>query len=512
MPSVDDLLPRYTRAQFTECVVDRTDLPIEDPEKFALAFGVLAFWDDQWPPQGKRFDFLTKDRVKLTKSHVLAITDSWMTAAEARTMLAGDPLYRNPAVPKGKAMVAAKGVWSGPVLVGQDEHPWHGCMPRYGFCYWVAEKWATSEAIRTWLGREGFEKMVEAVRKTLGVDLDKHVEHLGNLLVTFPETRVRMSISGGKAFERAGFELDQRTEPPTTWPVMVRAYRNNNFIGAKLVRVLPGLHVVDFGTEYDRLIMEVLDPESGDVIYRTGGHLLRHIGLTTQLTSAEIDATFNIHDPDGKPAKKPVRVKASFGHAVEAVTGEKDAPWIERPRLAALRAPTLHKVHLFRGGQDERERAMKVLEDFVQTRSAGYMKIWDPYFGPEDAAQWITRIFDRSLPIKVLTSIEPTPAEAGFRPPGFKKSAKQWKREKLTQVLGTIRQRGDLGLGFSNVTCRVHNRSHDRFVITRDATLILGCSFNQIGQVVSTMLEVRAPEIEECFDHCWDEAGPGSEL
>ena len=35
---------------------------------------------------------------------------------------------------------------------------------------------------------------------------------------------------------------------------------------------------------------------------------------------------------------------------------------------------------------------------------------------------------------------------------------------------------------------------------------------NQIGQVVSMLMEVRAPEIEEAFDSCWDSAGQESEL
>ena len=46
---------------------------------------------------------------------------------------------------------------------------------------------------------------------------------------------------------------------------------------------------------------------------------------------------------------------------------------------------------------------------------------------------------------------------------------------------------------------------HDRFIITNDRCWQLGCSFNQIGDVMSTIVEFPYPAlIEREFDRAWD--------
>lgn len=513
MPTLDELFGRYTTAQFTECVLLRNNRGLDAPDHRVMAFAVLAFWDDDGPSKPHGFEYLTDKLRFITPDHKLIIADSWLTVEEAKTIATSTNSYLNPAAPPPGGPVACPGTWSGAVLVGHDEHSLHNCLPRHSYTYWVFEKWAANDALRDELGLDGFAKLCAAVRAILGVDLERHRDRVGNLLVTFPETRLHLSITAGKAWTRVGFELEQKRGDPMQWPVVVRAYRNGELIGSRLLNVSSGLHVVDFGSEHDQAFCEVMDPGTGEVILRTGGRWLRHIGVTMPMAMAKADVSFSIERPDGRQPKTPVRVDTTYGHLVETLTGGPDSPWIARPRQMDQLKPSLTRLHVFHGGDEERQRAMQFLDDFLHNRVKRYLKIWDPYFGPDDAAQWLSRVFDCSIPIRVLTSGDPTPEEDDCAKREGS-SAKKWKRRNLAQVLGVIRGRRGEGLGFNDVVCRAPspNQFHDRFLITKDTALVLGCSFNQIGQVVSTLMEVRAPELEEAFDRHWCAAGQESEL
>jgi len=80
------------------------------------------------------------------------------------------------------------------------------------------------------------------------------------------------------------------------------------------------------------------------------------------------------------------------------------------------------------------------------------------------------------------------------------------KKQQLSVVLNALRKPKEGVGGLAALKCRVGAEMfHDRFIITRGRCWQLGCSFNQIGEVMSTIVEFPYPAlIEKEFDRAWD--------
>jgi hypothetical protein len=79
------------------------------------------------------------------------------------------------------------------------------------------------------------------------------------------------------------------------------------------------------------------------------------------------------------------------------------------------------------------------------------------------------------------------------------------KKEQLRLALDALREPKPGAQGLTDLKCHVGGEMfHDRFIITRDRCWQLGCSFNQIGEVMSTIVEFPYPAlIESEFDRAW---------
>jgi hypothetical protein len=262
-----------------------------------------------------------------------------------------------------------------------------------------------------------------------------------------------------------------------------------------MVELDRALTVVEAGaTDFEDI--ELYDLRSGLLLDRHAGTPMTGMSMTLHNGEA-VSFDVVLHDELGQSAGAPIHIETRWGPTFEAGSDSRDK-WERTQRQAALleeQRRLLHSGRLFfySGGAGERERALRDVRQLIRMHAKRTLWVWDPYFGGRDALEFLPHVLDPSIEVRVLTSL--TRIDGSTR-----KLAEGQLREAVT-ALGLPRGRGP---GMTNVEVGVGSGFHDRFLITDVACWQLGASFNQLGNVYSTIVEFPyADLVVQAFARVW---------
>lgn len=536
-PSLDHRLaavvPAYGSAELLTCGLIRTKKAKTDPDWATNGFSILRFQRASFS-KGAQLQFITTRPERLPSSdHQLMVTRSELSVSEALAFLNFRDSFSNPRVRTSTPPIESPGAWMGPEFVGREEHRAR-TLAGIGESFWLVECWRTGKELEDEIGTDGVSWLCARVRELIAINLDDRRERLGNFLIVMPEYRYRMRVWWPQRV-KLGIEVRAIADGSTDFLAMVRASRHGCLISSECRRVASGLHVFDVPEFVDHREIELYDAASGIILDRDAGTPMRSAVLIGHMHQMSVDLNFTFSD--GRP---PIRAQTMWGTTMRTEAGLGHTSWeleladvLERERRERLREEK--RVIVYRGSAQERLDAIEDIRNILRTRIEGYLKIWDPYFGVREAVEFLPFVVDPSTPISVLTSVEPTSAERHVDRSASstlskvleqtRARIKPWlprslrrrftqpvplrirKKQQLGVVLKTLRQPGGGVGGLSALKCRVGGGMfHDRFIITHDRAWQLGCSFNQMGEVMSTIVEFPYPGlIEREFNRAWEQ-------
>lgn len=519
----------YKGAELLTCALIRTNKAKKEVGWAVNAFSVLRFHDN--PSLVPHFEFITPKPERLPSgTHQLMISLSRLTVDEAISFARFSGGFRNPRVPESTPPIEAPGIWLAPEFVGRDEHRVRALVgvPE---SFMLHECWRTGQEIEDEIGADGVQRICRRINELTEVDLSLRKERLGNFIITMPAVRHRMRVWLPRK-TKLGIELRTLPLGPERFLLLVRSSRHGSLLASHHRNVREGLHIFDVPEFADHREIELYDADNGHIIDREAGSPLRSIEFTTHQRHTPVDIAVTF--ADGSP---PVHAKTMWGTTRRTEVGSSPEPWEreladvrERERRERLRETK--DIIVYRGSEAERQQAIVNIREILGSSRSRYFKIWDPYFSAREAVEFLPFVTDPTTPIQILTSLELTPNEKHQRQTprpsrrffcegakkitgrspisrikGAAKSSpiRQRKKVQLGQALSMLRNPRPGITGLSALQCRVGAEMfHDRFIITDQDCWQLGCSLNQIGNVMSTIVKFPHPSlIEREFDRSW---------
>lgn len=156
---------------------------------------------------------------------------------------------------------------------------------------------------------------------------------------------------------------------------------------------------------------------------------------------------------------------------------------------ADVGAPRKRKIHALEMG--ERERARRLVRNWLEKNCNGYLTICDPFF-TLDGIEWLL-----SVPIDCIVTIVTCDRELGSC---FDADARTRLQEELRHRWSQISQHRMPQLTLFVVNKAEEGTFHDRALATRNAVLVLGQSLEGLGNQIATLTELYDQEAEEFED------------
>jgi len=407
-PRIAALSESYGSAQLLTCGLIRTNKSKQAPDWGVNALSVLQFLPTPCT-SAPNIAHITKHLENSPKGkHRLFVSRSELLVPEALALCWFKGGFVDPRAGGRAPPLESPGIWIGPEFVGQEEHRARGCIPRTEST-WLLECWRTSDDLEDELGYSGTEWLCSRILKLTGINLNGRRERLGNFLVAMPELCHRMRVWWSQT-GRVGVEIRTVQDGPGQFVLMVRASRDDCLVIAEQRTVGAGYHVFNLPHTVEHRAVELYDANTGTIVGRDAGTQMRSIQLTGNIATTSIDMTFTFQDNG-----PPIRAQTWWGTTMRSQAGSHE-PW--ELKLAEARARQRReelrenkRLHVYRGNAGEREKAVSDIRKILNTCIIEYVKIWDPYFGARDAAEFLPFVFDPSTKIEVLTSVEPAPNE-----------------------------------------------------------------------------------------------------
>lgn len=529
----NSLLSSYRSAELTTCFLMRMGRDASAPDSLLNAYTILIFSPN--PVPSERFNYLT-DKSKRENSpsgkHRFVATRSFLDVSEATKIAECDGSFMDPQADGGPRPIAIPGVWKPLQFVGKEDAIEHACLPYISASFHLRERWQPTEALQDEVEAKGMEWLTAKIKTYLGLDLSQQTYRLGNLLVVYPENRAWTQVTTSREQERIGVEIRSKDPSLTEFALLLRASRGDDapFFSA-YHEVPPGLHVFPFPRSYGRRDIELYDRRTGCLLDRDRGDVVRSIHIDMHIVTAKVNGQLRM--PDGEEIqvntewsqKSPIVINTTSEWEME-----QRLELLHREQESALRSK---RLLVYTGGSEERNRAVSDIKSILHEKVDTYLKLWDPYFTCKDAARFLLFVSDPATQIRILTGLRipdqekslPSAPVSDDRPIGAEVatlnveetkqknllSPKAVAKDELRHTLDALHRLGTGKRGLQNIACKIGGSAfHDRFLITKGKCWQLGCSFNQIGAVTSTIVEFPYPLlIEQLFDEAW---GKASEL
>jgi hypothetical protein len=409
------------------------------------------------------------------------------------------------------------GEWIPARPVGGDAPHDRGVLPWFPGLVWLTEREFKAPGAAAKLGERGTTDVLSKLKADLGVDLSAVPERLGAFLVVWPETRLRVDVTGSKLGTRIGVRTATGSLDPADLTLTVQGFNGGDLIGAQVITAPAPFVWMDFPIPVDQYKAQILHRTDG-MIYSDGGPFLRnmHFKLET-MTSDRRSLIVQPRTAEGEAVGPPAQISAAFGVPTSIATGNVE-PWELRRRAARDRRSREELIdsgtlRIFRGGADSRSQAVTYLRALVGEHHDGPLRIWDEYFSGVDLLLLLGSLKRVGTPVHILSG-----------------ESKAWEHaEKRLTYGGALeeeRERAwrpsilDVARGFDHAvvpTRRKHGiehrrggNFHDRFLITDAACYQLGSSINSLGKAFSTVM--RLPDrhlVLAEFMRAWESADVG---
>jgi hypothetical protein len=515
--ALQPLMDACHAAELTVCALIRVGREQNAPGWAVNVFSVLRYKADPLPGGARAPRYLTeRPESSPDGNHKLFVVQTDLSLTEASGLCSFSGFFVDPRAPPEFGGIASPGAWVGPLFVERYEETVRACLPPTERSIWLKERWQPRGELQKEIGPNAVAWVQARVKSVLGVSLAVRRERLGNFLVVLPEERVRMRTQPSQTKDLIGVDIQYDPSGPKEVLIVARGSRDRRAVSAAARKVGPGLHVLPMQSSIDYREIELYDAETGLILDRDAGVPFRDIGIGLNLVTTRLDVRANFVRPDGTPDGEPVHVQTDWGVGHPMRVGSRpeweeilDEVRAEEQREALRMAG---QFFVYRGEAGDRQRAVEDIRGLLHTEVSDFVKVWDPYFGHRDAFEFLFYVAEPTTPIKVLTSMDSGEDEkAGYR--ASKQAAGEagttpladWKRQQIARVLKTLREPRQGAPGLTELEIRAGGAAfHDRFIITSGRCWQLGCSFNQIGNVMSTIVQFPYPAmIEREFDQAW---------
>ena len=422
----------------------------------------------------------------------------------------------------------APGEWTVPRFWGRGDTARPRWLPVLHEAVWTVERFAP-----TWpqpvldrdLSERARARLAARLRDLLGVSIP--AEHWGAVVLVVPDARVWTVAAGAPQGPRLGVEILARSPAaPKEFIVTARTRRSGVIESSRTCVVAQGRHALPFPDLYEEMEVEISDASSGLPVDRHAGTIMRQLGFSMDISvgaPARIVADFVV---------RPRTIELAFVERQQSTIGSHEA-WekrltVEARRRAVAAMRDSGQVAFYAGSvgstpKEDRERALADVRRIVRG-AATKVWIWDKYFGARDVLDFLTAVADRKTDVRIMTSRE----IAGRKRPA---TCSGIVRGTLQKIIRRIRRtsepepaqitdlrravewlRAPPGLpggGLRHLEVRFGPKApaHDRFLLTDDRCVLLGCSLNHIGSVCSTILDFPDREaVAAAFETAWDNA------
>jgi hypothetical protein len=483
LPTVDvglqPLLVACRSAELTVAGLRRVGREKSAPGWAVNAFSVLHFTTDPLPDGERKPTYLTtRPESSPDGKHQLFVVQTPLAVQEALPLCEFGDQFVDPRAPASHGPIDSPGAWVGPAFVERYEDTVRSCVPPIDRAFWLKEHWQPPEALQAEIDDKGLGWLQARLQALLGISLATRRERLGNFLAVLPEYRIRMRTRPSQTKELIGVEVvDSAPDAPRDLLLVARGSRDRHVQSAVARLVRRGLHVLPMNSAIDYREVELYDATSGLILDREAGVPLREMVAAVNLVTTRLDVTILLTRPDGTPDGEPVRVQTDWSASQPIRVGGR-ARWEERlqavrneEQLEQLRANG--HFFMYRGDRNDRKQAVEDIRRILHTRLMGIVKIWDPYFGHRDAAEFLFYVAAPTTPIQVLTSLHPTDDETSNHravrddPNRVSQPLADWKREQMSRVLRVLREPRQGTPGLTQLEVRSGGVAfHDRFILT----------------------------------------------
>jgi hypothetical protein len=486
------LLDLCTHAELISAVLLKKGDPIRN------VFSVLTFTRQSvTPPAAPASTFLTPPPPKTVPGTVFQLAVA-RTSCASIDALCAVPWQQKFTEPGMKKQVVCEGDWADPVFCGDEDSRLRRLLPDVGRAFWALHCTPSVDHLSELVGERGNAWVLDEIGQALGRSLASKAEYASGFFVVVPEYRARITVQRG---DKGRIGIEYHRELGQVRPVAyARSSRNDEFCSATAIELKAPLTVLDVGVSHYQEV-ELHDLDSGMIMDRDAGAPFR--GGTFTLNQGErVAFDVTLDDAEGNPGA-PIHIETHWGHFQQAGWGEQDE-WEMNQRRAVILAEQrrLHRdglLFFYSGLPGERDKALADIRQLIRLHARTRLWVWDPYFGGRDALEFLPFVGDPSVPVQVLTSLRTPEGESDLPRLG---AAAQ-----LLEATDALAQPRANGPGMTDIAVKVGGGFHDRFLFTGTRCWQLGCSFNQIGKVYSTIVEFPyADLVVKAFEKEWKKA------
>ena len=373
-------------------------------------------------------------------------------------------------------------------------------LPRRPTALAVLSKYDTTEATRTWLTDRLLSRVVEHVRETLQIDLDRFQEQLGGLHLCFANPvlrRFERSVTADertllvRCFERAGCSVAGcELELSNEWPPVGNGFRLREIVTAPFF-------ALTMPAQPHQLRVRLFD-RNGRCIEDDSGVFLREVAIDLGIRSHR---RITYTSPAGR----------RDSYDVEAVSYESPRRQATRPRSplqhvdAALRARELDdlaasRVFLyFPGGDASRREALAIVRELAGG-ARDRCDVVDPYLSADDVAVLVPFVRDARCPVRLLSSRKFL-QDRGEDGATFE--------SRLAVRVEELRGQLPFPIAASQMGGRDRSPVHDRVLVVDENVYLLGSSLSEFGSRATTIFRVPDPRrLRAEVDAWWADAAP----
>lgn len=455
------------------------------------AFTLIRFLSDPLHRKLRGSTNLT-NRPELVAGHqkfLFGAKRSYMDASDVILAMAGmnDSFCLNI---DGKAVaISSPGDWHHPIAIARDEHHTSGFVPGRGF-RWQLEHWASTSAAVVQFAAATRHDIWTRIYRTLASPVP--YERLGNLIVTI-EGQTKLHLITSDDARTLGVRiLGPRPDRVTAIVELSHADEGYSATTHSLEDEFSVLRVTGpaqrctvslFGADGTLMTRSSCELRPRREIKVHGQSFvfdseLRHARVLLPNAESPIEAYVQWQPHDLRP--DPVH--------------EWEREVLHAPVRRAQATLVAHKKFiLYEGGEDERHRAVADIRGFLGQYGTESVRVWDPYCDAKDLITFLTAISNSNAEIRVLTHY-----------------GKKEYHDDLLAVKHWLKNPGPGIPPAPNVSVRFFTGpSHDRFLLCGDRCWQLGCSLNQIGANIGTIVELPVSDpVQLAFEAAWKQSKP----
>lgn len=326
-------------------------------------------------------------------------------------------------------------------------------------------------------------QLSEVSIKYYGADLALFPDHFGNIyIVQYNPYFKHVDFSSSDEPFGLYINFKYRQIEPTQLRVRVSSKNKAGFYSYEIDETITtdkNNHFINLPATPDVLFVKIFDRDNRLIYYSDNMSFIKSINFSMGVKSKDVKLiTMDNKGEKKETVEKFVTESHSIGDKVDgdAIYGEAQA------KNAYLTLEKSLQFILFDGDQTKKEENVKRAKTVVKQilgKARNRCIICDPYFNLPDLAEFVFTMQSLSVNVRILSAKE-----------FIGKNAEQGKKNAIAihEAIESYEKRVGGNIQFRLLTGQ--SSLHDRFIIADDEVWILGSSFNEFGNRVTTITKV----------------------